>query len=81
MNIEAHSRWALTPCKQMGCITVDLAKISGPVPGIFVMSHRWGYPPVGVLVVPPGASFDAVTSKWHCGHVHKNTGCLKIERR
>lgn len=64
----------------MGWIAVDLAKILGPIPGIFVMS-MCDYPPVGILLVPPGASFDPVMSKWHYGHVHKNITCLNIERR
>jgi hypothetical protein len=46
-----------------------------------VMSLGSGDPPVGILLVPSGASFDPAMSKRHCGHVHKNMSCLKVERR
>jgi hypothetical protein len=40
-----------------------------------------GYAPVGILLVPPGASFDPVMPKCHYGHLHENITCLKIEPR
>jgi hypothetical protein len=49
------------PCEDLGAYAWE-----------FVMPHGWGYPPVGILLVPPDASFDPVMPKWHYGHVHEN---------
>ena len=64
----------------MGWITVDLAKISGPMPGIFGMSREC-YSPMGILLAPPGASLHPVMSKWHYGDVHENITSFKTELR